>query len=281
MGDVVIWGEVLFCIDFCMDFCALYFTAKLLGLSSDRKRLCAGALICASAGVFCTAMQGGLLTAAVSAAALFLAAAILIPKVQRRIRSLLAAVLLFLFFEACTGGVMTALFYFLNRQFVSLGFHIPSGTSRIRWFFLAAATVFFLLGIISRMLSDADVKKLVQRGGEAIVRIGGREASFPCLFDSGNLVREPISGKPVVFIPSRAQMTLGIDAAVLDSGGVPGSRLIPMKTLDAASLRWGICPEAVCLRADDIAIGDAAAYVVFSDQIEHAIVPTALLRHHS
>ncbi len=279
MGEVVIWGEVLFSIDFCMDFCALYFTAKLLGFPTGIKRLCCAAFICASAGVIGAVEMHAVWQIIVALCALLIAVWLMLPKNRRRFRCLISAILLFLILEACTGGVMTVLFYGLNRRFANLGVHVSGESARIRLFFLAAAVIFFLLGIIARMVSDADVKKLVKRGGSAEVRIGSRELHIPCLFDSGNLVREPISGKPVVFLPDSAKDHLGIDADLLSDGSIPGSRLIPLKTLDAETLRWAIRPDRMWLSADEIQIDDADVYLVFSERIVEAIVPTTLLQH--
>ena len=151
--------------------------------------------------------------------------------------------------------------------------------ARRRWFFLIAAVIFFLLGIVSRMLSDADTKKLVQRGGTAWIRMNDREVTVPCLFDSGNLVTEPISGKSVVFVPYQTQQELGIVPGALEDGTMMGSRLIPMKTLDSDSIRWGIRPDAIRFSADSIDIPRADVYLVFSRNIEYVIVPTALLKY--
>ncbi len=279
MNEVVIWGEVLFCIDFCMDFCALYFTSKLLHLNTKVLRLCIGAVICASTGVLCVTIANRILRTTVSVVSIIIAVCLLLMNEHRQFRSYPAAVFLFFFLEAAAGGMMTVLFYVLNRSFSDLGVHLPYDNLRLRMFFLAAAVLFFLLGILSRMLSDADIRKLVQRGGTARIEFDGREVVLPCLFDSGNLVREPISGKPVVIVPEFSLDALGMDADALACGTVTGSRLISIKTLDAESLHWGIRPKTMDLRADDIEIRDAEVYLVFSGQITQAIVPTALLQH--
>ena len=279
MSEIVIWGEVLFCIDFCMDFCALYFTLKLLHLNTNVHRLCFASAICAAAGVICVPIIDSILRAAISVFSVFITIAIPMFGKHRPIHNYLGAVFLFLFLEAAAGGMMTVLFYTLNRTFSDLGVQLPHDNLRLRIFFLAAAILFFLLGIVSRMLSDADIRKLVQRGGTVHIGFDGREVTLPCLFDSGNLVREPISGNPVVIVPECALDILGIDGDALSCGTVKGSRLISMKTLDAESLHWGIRPEAMCLRADSIDISDAEVYLVFCGQLSEAIIPTAILQH--
>ncbi len=279
MHDVVIWGEVLFCIDFCMDFCALYFCAKLLGWCVSLKRILLDSLLCAVIGVICAANQRTLLTVVLSCIALGAAIVLIVPKAYRRFTSVISAICLFFFLEACTGGIMTAAFYWLNDRFYTLGFTVSDTNSRSRLFFLCAALILFILGIVNRILTDADVRKLVQRGGEAVIRIRERESVVPCIFDSGNLVCEPISGKSVVFVPSNLLEPLGIQKPMLENGEILGSRLIPIRTLDHSSYQFGIRPDSFHLIADGVDVERADIYLVFSDHVTHAIVPTTLLQH--
>ena len=278
MGDSVIWGEVLFCIDFSMDFCALYFTCKLLGWKIRLKNLTLSAVICSAVGVFCTAVLNGLLSAAVMVFGWIGSALLLSPTDKRNVRSMTAAFLLFVFLEACAGGIMTAVFCFLNRRFYALDFTVSDYETKRKWFFLCAGLVFIILGVICRLLSHADVQKLVQRSGIAAIRWNGHETSVACMFDSGNLIKEPISGKSVMILPYKEQFSLGVDPKLLESGGITGSRLISMKTLDRAYLMWGIRPDSIDIRADSLEISGEELYIVFSDGTDKAIVPTSMLR---
>lgn len=277
MDGVIVWGEVLFCIDFSMDFCALYFTCKLLGWRVRLRRLLPAAAICAGISVFCTAVLSGAVSAAMLLLGWLTSAVILAPRKKRKIRMMLCAFFLFLFLEACAGGIMTVIFVWLNRRFAALGFTVSDGAVRHRLFFMTASAIFVFLGVICRIISRAEIKKLVKRNGTASVQWNGHETVVPCLFDSGNLVSEPISGKPVMILPYKEQYRLGVEPAQLENGRVHGSRLIPLKTLDRLSLSWGILPDAVRLQADRLDIPETEIYIVFSRGTEYAIVPTAVL----
>ena len=280
MDGVVIWGEVLFCIDFSMDFCALYFMCSLFGWKPRYRRLIAASACCAAAGVLSIAVSSGFLSALLMIAGWGFSAILLIPPTKRRISTAAAAFLLFLFLEACAGGIMTALFYFLNRQFSSYGFIVTDTTSRCKLFFLCTGLIFIVIGIVFRTASYTELQKLVTAGGVAAVQLNGKETCVPCLFDSGNLVREPISGKPVIVLPYREQHQLGIDPSLLEKGMLRGCRLIPLKTLGRTFISWGIRPEHIRVHADNLDIPDADFYIVFSRETEQAIVPASVLLHY-
>ena len=277
LGETVIWGEVLFCIDFSMDLCALYVMSGLIGWRVRTLRLCVAACICAAVGVLCTAVTGGIRTVCLIGG--WLAAyAVLTGRGARRIGSFLTATVLFFIIEACAGGIMTAGFLFLRRTFLHRSFSIDESAPRHMLFWMLAAVVFFLLTAWLRLLSRADANRLAQRGGEVKIRYGEREVCAECLFDSGNLVREPISGKAVVFLPSSFSERLGINTQQLNAGDVCGSRLIPMKTACGVSCGWGIRADEFTYSAENGKFrGSADVYAVFSDAIDRTVVPTSVL----
>ena len=273
----MIWGEVLFCIDFSMDLCALYVMSKLLGRRIRTLRLCLSACICAAVGVLCAAVSGVYSTVCLIGGWL-IAYGVLSEKPYRRIGSFLSSTLLFLVIEACAGGIMTAGFLLLRRLFLRQSVTVERVSPRHMLFWLLAACVFFLMTALMRLMSRADANRLAQRGGEVNIRIGEREVCMQCLFDSGNLAREPISGKAVVFLPSAFSETLGISIGKLDAGEMRGSRLIPMKTACGSQCAWAIHADGFTYSADNGKVrGSADVYAVFSDAIDRTVVPTSVL----
>ena len=280
MNGIVIWGEVLFCIDASMDFCALYFTLKLCGQRISLLRLCTAAFLSAGLGVFCTAygLSTGWSLLLLCGAWMMLWPIAAGCRFGHRWPECIRALLLFLFLQACAGGMMTAVFVFLNRFAVKNDIFLPSEIPRTRLFFVFAGVIFLLLGVFSRLLSDSKVRRLVQRGGIAHVTYNDRSRQIPCLFDSGNLVREPISGKPVMILPQAEADALGIRQEMLNEGNLRGSRLIPMKTLTGDRLLWGIMPRETTLKAEGILIKSTNMYMVFSEGTDLAIVPTSVIQ---
>ena len=127
MQPVIIWGEVLFAIDFSMDFCALYFSMRLLGKRIVLSRLLIGAALCSSVGVFLAAVNLHvwlktllMLVSAIAACriALYQGKAYRSKPAVQAAKELLSAVLLFVFLEAAAGGLMTLFFSSMNRYFL-------------------------------------------------------------------------------------------------------------------------------------------------------------------
>ncbi|MBR5870297.1 MAG: sigma-E processing peptidase SpoIIGA, partial [Clostridia bacterium] len=252
MEGRVIWGEVLFCIDFSMDFCALYFTCKLLGYRIIFVRLLTAAALCAAAGVLCAGFLSGLSSVFIMLISWICIAWLLFFNIERKISRIISAFLIFVFLEATAGGIMTAVFYYMNRQFGSLHLSAADTSSKQKLFFICAGVLFAILSGFSRLLSNAEVKKLVQRNGLAVIRWNGKTTAVSCLFDSGNLVKEPISGRSVMILPYREQLSLGIDPTQLENGSIAGSRLISMRSLDRAYLLWGILPQEISISAENL-----------------------------
>lgn len=280
MQQVVIWGEVLFLIDFSMDFCTLYPVLRILGQPIRLRRLLAASALCAAAGVASVTLP----TSAVwglSVGCVLVVWLLLIPRVNRTPGLFLKAVLLFVFLEAAAGGLVTAVFFSLNRWFSGLGITVQTHHVRRQWFWLCAALFFFLCRWCSRILQNTAVRRFSGAGGSLTVRYDGCETSAECLLDSGNLVCEPISGRPVTVLPSGCGEALGIDLLRLSSGGYPHSRLIPLQSIGGSQLLWGIHPERILLSPGQNTgqkPTEIDCYIVFSEQTKEAIVPMCLLR---
>ena len=280
MQPVVIWGEVLFFIDFSMDFCTLYPVLRILGQPVRLYRLLAASALCAAAGVASVTLP----TSAawiLAAGCVFAVWLLLIPRVNRTPYLFLKAVLLFVFLEAAAGGLVTAVFFSLNRWFSGVGISVQTPLVRRQWFWLCAALFFFICRWVNRILQNAAARRFTNPGGSLTVRYDGCEIRAECLLDSGNLVCEPISGRPVTVLPSGCSEALGIDLPRLCSGGYPHSRLIPLQSIGGSQLLWGIHPEQILLTAECGTDGkqtEIDCYIVFSDRTEEAIVPMCLLQ---
>ncbi len=90
---------------------------------------------------------------------------------------------------------------------------------------------------------------------------GGRRLRLQALVDTGNALRDPISGEPVTVVgPKTAQLLTGLTdrqlrtpVETLAAGTVPGLRLIPYKTVGRAGAMM------LALRMEDVKIGTKRA----------------------
>lgn len=257
MGQEV-YADLLFLVNFSMDFLGFYLCARLLHRPLSLWRaLLASALggVYAVAVLFWTVgrVPAFLLDAVVCVAL----CALCMAERRERWSSLLRLSGLYLLISMLLGGAMTLLYSQLNR--------IPGLTDRVSEEGLSA-WLFFGLAIISGVLTTlwgrCFKKATVERRVIVIVEEGGRRVELSGLCDSGNLLREPISGRPVIPVEcSRLQGVMApplLQAATskhisesvesLPVSLVRRVRLIPARTALGERMMLAIAPEHLYLK---------------------------------
>ena len=195
-----IYGDVLFLINFSMDFLSLFITGKILHLKMNKWRLLASATF---GGVYGVAslffpFDGVLLVLANAVCALLMCLAAFHRK--KCMPATLVSCLLFYGVGMLLGGVMTAIYSRLGRYtgYISIGGSIATvfGDIPIWAFGLAAGASALATYICGRVIS----RKSSAESVNIRIGFGGRTAEARCLVDSGNLLAEPITGTPVIFL---------------------------------------------------------------------------------
>ena len=281
-----VYIDLYFFINFSMDFLCLYLTARML---SERLSPLRGILASVIGGVYaCSALLlgvGGVGGFAVDLAFGLIITAVALAKKGSVGRVFLQA-LVFAATSTALGGIMTALFYLFNKTGIFDFVKETDGDGISVW-------IFFILALISGVLTLLGGKGLTKRlsASEVMVEItiGGRAVTLRGISDSGNLLCEPLSGKPCVIV-DRARL-----ASVLPS------ELVCPDRGDALSALGGLCEETrkrvvlipastatgegmlVGLRAERIVIEaggkkrEADAVIALSDIEAGALVPSCLL----
>lgn len=203
----VIYGDVLLLIDFCMNFFVLHTTGILL-----RRKIKTVCLVGASfvGGIYSVAkvfVNGNDVIDCVLSVAIGLLMCYMAFGGYRFLRTA------FVFFTtaALVGGIMFMAYYFMGSYHADAfgtlrGYaysHIPL------WLFVLLAAISFLVSWCFSFLGRENVE--VQQA-EAIATYRGRRVEFSVLLDSGNLVKEPISGKNVVLLRDEVAKELLPDA---------------------------------------------------------------------
>lgn len=243
-----VYVDLLFLINFSMDYICLYACAKIM-----RKRLIFWRLLTAAAigGVYSVISVFLPFTTPTDliADALFclVICAIAFSEKGRRMRSTLLCGFLFVGISMMMGGVMTAIFNFLNRLDIPLDSIEGDGISTYLFAIIAAVA-----GFITMRSGKIIAKKSDIRECKLFVSVMGKQGEFFALSDSGNLVKDPISGKSIVLIDRNLLGKL-IDLKIFDdfASGSPGShpdgmppmRLVPIKTAGGRSLLCALPPE--------------------------------------
>lgn len=244
MGTEV-YVDLLFLVNFSMDYLCAYLTASLL-----RRRAVPWRLLVASA-------VGGI----------YAVAALFLPFSQRMalladtavcvgmclllfydrgvpFRFFAAACPLFVGVSMAMGGMMTALFQLLNRLELPLDVLRQEQDGLSAWVFALLAGISTLAGLRgSRLLC----RSAVRRYARLSVTLGERTVELQALLDSGNLCRDPISGRAVIFIDPISARTLLGGSNGEDADIARRFRLIPMETVAGKRLQKAYLPDRVCL----------------------------------
>lgn len=256
-----LYGDVLFLVNFSMDFLTLYITAQLLHRSVKRLRLTLSAAIGGAYGVAACFMGGPLiLRIAVNIAVSLLMCFIVFGK-----RSL-APCALFYGAGCLLGGVMTAVFGIIDSipgtqtVFVDGAYRTVSGDIPLGWSVTVAAVIAVLtivLGRYSRQRRQASEYRMT-------VVIAGHRAELTGICDSGNLLTEPMSGRPVVILTSDAMRRLlpeeicrsilsddPISVSELPQQYTKSVRLIPSESVGGKKLLVGFVPDTVTVSGEE------------------------------
>ena len=249
-GEVYV--DLYFFVNASMDLLCLNLTAMLLHAKPKRLRLLLGAAL---GGLYAVAILllglGGIWETLLD---LFGACAVCAVAFARRGATFFRGartVGVFFLVSVRLGGVMTALFWALNR----LNLPIDSLTEDhiSVWLFAVLALV---SGILTRrggaLLGRANKAKSV--AVEAV--LFGKKVAFRALVDSGNLLVEPISGRPVILVDPKVLRGI-LPPEVLSGAADPARlqnadlarrmRLIPASGATGEKLLTAVVPDALWL----------------------------------
>lgn len=237
---MVVYGDLLFLINFSMDFLSFYFLCLLLHKRLPTLRVCIASIvggIYSVASLFLGIGREWSLILDISVPVLMCIIAFASKKTGWR--EIIKTVLLYFFVSALLGGLMTALFYLFNR-IDSFAQQMGADEGIDVWIFaiLTVVSSIFTLKGGSFFRSSA-----ARREGELVIFGGGEKSvKLRTLIDSGNLVREPISERAVAFASLEACAPL-LDPALVDAvegkkeleslpfSILSGVRLVPSKTI--------------------------------------------------
>ena len=253
MGESV-YVDLFFLINFSMDFLCFFLTAKLLHRPHSVPRMLAASAvggIYADVALFLRA--GRLLSFVLDVGVCALMCLIAFGE-RKKFRSLPLYVLVYTAISMALGGIMTALFELLNRTSIFDGVTPETSDGISVW-------TFFLLALVSGVLTLLGGSFFRKRTSQtrAILSISyrGNTVRLSALADSGNLLREPLSGKPCIIADLRAMESLLPREVILAAKTDPASihklapshaksfRIIPANTATGRGLLLGLRAEKI------------------------------------
>ena len=219
--EQTVYVDLLFLVNFCMDFQCLFLTARLLHRPFPLGR----ALLASVLGALyaCTALflpaSGVVAFVADLLVGLLMCGLVFLPQEERKWRFFIP---FGLYFGVCAavGGVMSA----VSRLFSRLQYTPSGGGGGSLGFFLLAmlgGLATFLWGRLCQRRAKGKCVKLH-------LEYEGRELKLDAFVDSGNHLRDPVGGRPVVVIDRMVAEAL-LPRALLNAAerGMMGLALLP------------------------------------------------------
>ena len=250
-----VYGDVLFVINFSMDFLALYIAGRLMHLKMGTVRMLTAATVGGIYGVGALAL--GLSGVPEILATFFSGAAIcFIAHYHGNVKRFFTVFALFFGVSVFMGGTMTLLYSKLGRyrSYIQMGGDVYTVFDDIPIFVfvLIAAVSVFLSWIIGKLF--ASKKNL--RVCDLSVTVGGRDYDLTCLVDSGNLLTEPISGTPIIFLsdgfssslPNEIVSALHGETDNLDYALLKAIRFVPASTVTGSQMMIALVPERLYIK---------------------------------
>lgn len=279
-----VYVDLYFFINFSMDLLCLYLTSKLLSQPISLLRI---ALASAIGGLYANLSLflslGGVWGILLDLTSLMLICAVAFAK-RKEIGRLSLCTVVFAAVSATLGGIMTALYYLFNRTGIFDFLRGSDGDGISVWLFALLAAISAVITLIG---GRGATKKMSASDVELEITIGGKTVSLRGMTDSGNLLREPVSGKPCIvadtrklrgIIPYELRDRKNILSRLSTLGGDMGKRivLIPAVGATGESMLVGLRAERVRIKQGG-RIKDADAIIALSELEVDALVPACLL----
>lgn len=196
-----VYGEYLFMENFLMGLLILHLAGKIAGLVTSKKRLVAGGILC---GLFSFILFVPNLGMGVGTLVKLLFSALLAWVVFHK--KILRAMVLIYLVSAFMGGMTILLLYLTRISGMTSNAVLYIGDIGYVNVAFGAVASWLLVWAFSRVMA---VKQLRERiFTDVVIEIGGHQFVHRALIDSGNFLREPLSGKAVVVISKAAAAQL-------------------------------------------------------------------------
>lgn len=198
MKPYVVYIDIVFLVNFLMDYLLLWATARFTGFTSSLSKLIIGALIGTlySLVVFYPALHHAL---ALIYKIFFSAVMVFTAFYPLNVRNYLKALTYFYFLAFAAGGAMLGAIHLIDHEAhasVVVG-GVIVGQSVQYTFLVAAAGTLVLIAlygasILHRSILDSILYVPI------VIRIGAKKIPLKALVDTGNNLKDPISGMPVI-----------------------------------------------------------------------------------
>ncbi len=253
----IIYGDVLFAVNFSLDFVALYITSHLTKTKSKTWLLIVSASVGAIYGVFSVFLEGSpILNILIAVAVALLMGYISFSRAG--IRNFLVGTLIFWGVSVAIGGMLTAFFAAMSSGMVvyingkAATFRSEVSPASV----IAAAVIAGVFVLIEGMIAKR--KKAVPKSAVLKVTVENKTVTAEAIVDSGCSVFDPLSGRQCLFLSKNKFRELLDESMVgfaegnycnFDAAKMKNIRFVPISTVDGDGLSVGLLTDS-CYVAD-------------------------------
>ena len=193
---MTVYLDIVFLENVCMNYIIIYATVLLLKLNNKPLRILLGSVIGAIYAVLSVTKVFEIYNT-IFLKILISAIIIYVSVDTKSFKSLLKALLVFYIVSFTFGGVALALLYFIKPENILMKNGVYIGTYPIKIVLFAGIVGFILISIVYSIIKNRYKKKKIC---EVEISIEGKKKLVKALIDSGNFLKEPITGVPVIVV---------------------------------------------------------------------------------
>ncbi len=275
MGQTV-YLDLFFLINFSMDFLCFFLAGTLLGSKLSPLRTVFGAII---GGIYAD-LTLFLSVGGVLKVGLHIAVCVIMCLAVFGRHSVIAHTCTYIAISAVLGGFMTALFELLNGMNIPLSDMESDGISAWGLALLAVVS-----GALTFFCNRFFRRKSTRKYVGISLSLFGKSTTLRGFCDSGNLLCDPLGGKPCIIadkkalvgvVPKEVLEATPMSISALDITAARRVRLIPAKTATGTGMLIAIRPDSISLDGREV-----EALLVLSELGENdgctALVPCELI----
>lgn len=247
---MTVYADVLFLVNLSLNWFSILLTSKIMKLEARPLKMLFAAAAGSLAGIITLFFKNSLAVAVIEIASAFLMSAISFGCDSF---SYYIKICTCLFASGITiGGSLTLLYSILNSTGIKLQKHNDLSTA----FFLFLSFCVTLAAILFEKIVLGDKK---QSSGIVKIEYGKKSVYLDFLCDSGNLLCDPLSGKPAIIVPAKELREIlpesvlefdpgKADGLPLSSPGLCRIRLLPASTVCGSGIMTGFIPDKITVQ---------------------------------
>ena len=264
---MTVYVDVLFAINFSMDFLALFLTNLILFKKIHKVRILIASLVGGLYGTlefFADINFVWAIVINVSITFMMCTIAFEISKLSKYLSTLV----IFWGVSSTLGGIMTLLYNLINKVFYT---YIENYTyeeiyTGARFFIVVSLSLLFALLLNKIFFAKKEKEEL-----DIIIEYNGAFYKAKGICDSGNLLKEPFTGKSVILIDKNSLI-----GQLIEKEREAKKKYIPYHTIDSNGVLKGIVPNRVIIDNCEVSAVVAPVENINSDGFD-AIVPSCLI----